>query len=334
MNQPFSEGILSLSSLKFRFRQFFTIFTYKNLIIGIPFAWLIIFFALPFVIVLKISFAELARAMPPYTDLFDLEEGVLSIYIHFSNYIRLLQDGLYGEVEGGLFALLKEVFTENLYLKSYLHSLAMALYTTVLCILIGYPLAWAVANSHASVRNILLLLIILPSWTSFLVRIYAVMGIISDNGFLNNALIYIGVIDEPLKILRTNAAVLIGMVYAYLPFMILPIYNAMIKLDYTCIEAAQDLGAKPFTIFRRVMFPLTRGGIIAGSMLVFIPTVGEYVIPELLGASNNLLIGGVLSLEFFNNRDWPMAATLAVVMLLILIVPIIAFHRFQRRNLS
>lgn len=309
-------------------------FTAKRFIIAVPYLWLLIFFALPFIIVFKISFAEIARQMPPYTSLFEYEDGLLTLNIYISNFQRLFLDGLSDDFGGTLLTLFKEVTEENLYLKSYIHSLKMAFLTTVFCALIGYPLAWAIAHSKPSSRNILLLLVILPSWTSFLIRIYALIGILSDNGILNNILISIGIIDEPLKIMRTNLAVLIGMVYAYLPFMVLPIYNAIIKLDYTCVEAAQDLGAKPFTIFRKIMLPLTMSGVIAGSMLVFIPTVGEYVIPELLGASDNLLIGGVLSLEFFNNRDWPMASALAVVMLLILIVPIIAFHRYQRRNLS
>ncbi|WP_245711065.1 ABC transporter permease subunit [Thorsellia anophelis] len=306
----------------------------RRLVIGIPYLWLLIFFALPFFIVFKISFAEYARSLPPYTSLFEFEDGGMTINIYFNNFKRLFLDGLSSEPAENYWQLLKDVFEQNLYLKSYLHSLSMALYTTVLCILVGYPLAWAIAHSKPSSRNILLLLVILPSWTSFLIRIYALMGILSDKGILNNTLLWLGVIDEPIAILRTNTAVLTGMVYAYLPFMVLPIYNAIIKLDYTCVEAAQDLGAKPFTIFRRVMFPLTLNGVIAGSMLVFIPTVGEYVIPELLGASDNLLIGGVLSLEFFNNRDWPMASALAVIMLIILIVPIIAFHRYQRRSLA
>lgn len=310
------------------------LFQPKRLIIGIPYLWLLIFFALPFFIVFKISFAEFARSLPPYSSLFEFDEEVMTINFYYGNFQRLFLDGLSSEPSESISQLIKEIFEQNLYLKSYIHSLKMALYTTLLCALVGYPLAWAIAHSKPSSRNILLLLVILPSWTSFLIRIYALMGILSDKGILNNTLLWLGVIDEPLAILRTNTAVLIGMVYAYLPFMVLPIFNAIIKLDYTCIEAAQDLGARPFTIFRRVMLPLTLGGVIAGSMLVFIPTVGEYVIPELLGASDNLLIGGVLSLEFFNNRDWPMASALAVVMLLILIVPIIAFHRYQRRSIS
>jgi len=199
---------------------------------------------------------------------------------------------------------------------------------------VGYPLAWAVAQSPASVRNILLLLVILPSWTSFLVRVYAWMGLLNSNGILNRFLMWLGVIDHPLAILYTNTAVYIGIVYCYLPFMVLPIYTALTRIDYSLVEASLDLGARPLKTFFSVIVPLTKNGIIAGSMLVFIPAVGEYVIPELLGGPDSIMIGRILWQEFFNNRDWPVASALAVIILLILILPIIWFHKHQNKTLE
>lgn len=202
----------------------------------------------------------------------------------------------------------------------------------MLCLIIGYPLAWAVAHSQPSTRNILLLLVILPSWTSFLIRVYAWMGILKNNGILNNFLLWLGVIDEPLIILHTNLAVYIGIVYSYLPFMVLPIYTALTRLDYSLVEASLDLGARPLKTFFHVIVPLTKGGIIAGSMLVFIPAVGEYVIPELLGGPDSIMIGRILWQEFFNNSDWPVASAVATIMLLLLIVPIMWFHKHQNKS--
>ncbi|MDT8820813.1 putrescine ABC transporter permease PotH, partial [Klebsiella pneumoniae] len=198
----------------------------------------------------------------------------------------------------------------------------------------GYPLAWAVAHSKPSTRNILLLLVILPSWTSFLIRVYAWMGLLKSNGVLNNFLLWLGVIDQPLEILHTNLAVYIGIVYAYLPFMVLPIYTALTRIDYSLVEASLDLGARPLKTFFQVIVPLTKGGIIAGSMLVFIPAVGEFVIPELLGGPDSIMIGRVLWQEFFNNRDWPVASAVAIVMLLLLIVPIMWFHKHQQKQMG
>ncbi len=210
----------------------------------------------------------------------------------------------------------------------------MAAISTICCLLIGYPLAWAVAHSKPSTRNILLLLVILPSWTSFLIRVYAWMGILKNNGVLNNFLLWLGVIDQPLTILHTNLAVYIGIVYAYVPFMVLPIYTALIRIDYSLVEAALDLGARPLKTFFTVIVPLTKGGIIAGSMLVFIPAVGEFVIPELLGGPDSIMIGRVLWQEFFNNRDWPVASAVAIIMLLLLIVPIMWFHKHQQKSVG
>lgn len=284
----------------------------RRLVIALPYCWLILLFLLPFLIVFKISLADMARSIPPYTDLLFWEDNELTVKLNFANFLHLTADPLYVE--------------------AYLQSLKVAAISTLCCLLTGYPLAWAIAHSRPSTRNILLLLVILPSWTSFLIRVYAWMGILKENGLLNNFLLWLGIIDHPFTILYTNLAVYIGIVYAYLPFMVLPIYTALIRLDYSLVEAAQDLGARPFKTFFNVIVPLTRGGIIAGSMLVFIPAVGEFVIPELLGGPDNIMIGRVLWQEFFSNRDWPVASAVAVTMLVLLIVPIIWFHKHQNKT--
>lgn len=224
--------------------------------------------------------------------------------------------------------------SDSIYFYSYLQSIRIALISTVFCILIGYPLAWAISRCSSSNRNILLLLILLPSWTSFLIRIYAWTTILRNNGLLNSFLMYLGLIDQPLAIMNTNLAVYIGIVYVYLPFVVLPIYNSLIKIDQMLIEAAADLGCKPFKTFFSVILPLTKSGVIAGAMLVFIPVVGEYVIPELLGGSDTNMIGKVLWDEFFRNRDWPIASAVASVMLLILIVPIYYFNKQQNKEME
>lgn len=286
----------------------------RKLVIALPYLWLICLFLLPFLTVFKISFAEMARAIPPFTDLVTWADDKLDIALNFANYFQL--------------------FDDPLYVDAYLQSLQIAAVSTLCCLLIGYPLAWAVAHSSSSTRNILLLLVILPSWTSFLIRVYAWMGILKENGVLNNVLLWLGVIDHPLIILHTNTAVYIGVVYSYLPFMVLPIYTALTRIDYSLVEAALDLGARPMKTFFKIIVPLTKGGIIAGSMLVFIPAVGEFVIPELLGGPDSIMIGRVLWQEFFNNRDWPVASAVAILMLLLLIVPIILFHKYQNKELG
>ncbi|QHM70435.1 putrescine ABC transporter permease PotH [Mixta intestinalis] len=286
----------------------------RKLAIALPYLWLVLFFLLPFLIVLKISFAEIARAIPPYSELISWADDQLTLVFNLGNYLQLTDDPLY--------------------IDAYLQSLKVAAISTLICLAIGYPLAWAVAHSPASLRNILLLLVILPSWTSFLVRVYAWMGLLNSNGILNRFLLWLGVIDHPLAILYTNTAVYIGIVYCYLPFMVLPIYTALTRIDYSLVEAALDLGARPLKTFFSVIVPLTKNGIIAGSMLVFIPAVGEYVIPELLGGPDSIMIGRILWQEFFNNRDWPVASALAVIILLILILPIIWFHKHQNKTLE
>ncbi|WP_371820184.1 ABC transporter permease subunit [Verticiella alkaliphila] len=279
-----------------------------------PYVWLIFFFLLPFLLVLKISFSGLQFGIPPYTPLLEFQDEVLTIALQLRGYILL--------------------FTDNLYIATYLSSLKMAAVTTVLCILIGYPLAYCIARSDPRTRTLLLFAVILPFWTSLLLRVYAWIGILRNDGLLNNLLMWLGMTDAPLEIYRTDIAVYIGLVYAYLPFFILPLYAHLVKLDGRLLEAAYDLGAKPWKAFVTITLPLSRAGIIAGAMLVFIPTVGEYVIPELLGGADTLMIGRVLWTEFANNSDWPMAAAVACVMVLLLLVPLAFFQHSQVRVLE
>ncbi|VXB53355.1 putrescine transporter subunit: membrane component of ABC superfamily [Pseudomonas sp. 8BK] len=286
----------------------------RHLVIGVPFLWLFLFFMLPFFIVLKISFAEADVAIPPYTDVYSWAENKLTLIINLGNYIFLSEDALY--------------------LAAYLGSLKMATISTLLCLVIGFPMAYAIARADKDKQMVLLLLIMMPTWTAILIRVYAWMGILSNNGLLNGFLMWLGLINEPLQILNTNLAVYIGIVYSYLPFMILPLFANLVKHDQSLLEAASDLGSSTFNSFWKITVPLAKNGIIAGCMLVFIPVVGEFVIPELLGGPETLMIGKVLWQEFFNNRDWPVASALAVVMLAILIVPIILFNRNQAKEME
>ena len=288
--------------------------TGRHAVIGVPFLWLFLFFLLPFAIVLKISLAEADVAIPPYTEIFAYADQQLQVLLNLGNYLMLTDDPLY--------------------IDAYLGSLKMAFISTLICLLVGYPMAYAIARSSQSSQTVLLLLIMMPTWTAILIRVYAWMGILSNNGLLNSVLMGLGLISEPLTILNTNIAVYIGIVYSYLPFMILPLYANLVKHDPSLLEAASDLGARNFTSFWKITVPLSKNGIIAGCMLVFIPAVGEFVIPELLGGPETLMIGKVLWQEFFNNRDWPVASALAVVMLAILIIPIVLFNRSQAKELE
>ena len=286
----------------------------RQLVIGVPFIWLFLFFMLPFFIVLKISFAEADVAIPPYTEIYSYLDQKVQLLLNLSNYAMLAGD--------------------ELYIAAYLGSLKMALISTILCLLIGYPMAYAIASARKEMQTVLVLLIMMPTWTAILIRVYAWMGILSNNGLLNGFLMTMGWIDQPLQILNTNLAVYIGVVYSYLPFMILPLYANLVKHDNSLLEAASDLGSSTFNSFWKITIPLSKNGIVAGCMLVFIPVVGEFVIPELLGGPETLMIGKVLWQEFFNNRDWPVASALAVVMLAILIVPIILFNRSQAKEME
>ncbi len=288
--------------------------TGRQLVIGVPFFWLLLFFLLPFAIVLKISFASAAVAIPPYTEVLQYLDQQLQIVLNLGNYLFLAEDALY--------------------LDAYLGSLKIAAISTLLCLLLGYPMAYAIARAPRERQMVYLLLIMMPTWTALLIRVYAWMGILGNNGLLNGALQGLGLIDAPLQILNTDLAVYIGIVYAYLPFMVLPLYANLVKHDQSLLEAAADLGSRPVASFWKITVPLSKNGIVAGCMLVFIPAVGEFVIPELLGGPQTLMIGKVLWQEFFNNRDWPVAAALAVIMLVLLIVPIVLFNRNQARELE
>ncbi|MCW0390479.1 Putrescine transport system permease protein PotH [Xanthomonas sacchari] len=284
------------------------------LVIAAPYLWLLLFFAIPFLIVLRISFAEQAIRSPPYSELLEVRDGVLTLKLTLQNYLALLRD--------------------HQYIEAYWGSIKIAGISTVLTLLIGYPMAYAIARLSPSARNIAMMLVVLPSWTSFLIRVYAWIGILDSNGVLNRALLALGVIDAPLHILYTPVAAYIGIVYCYLPFMVLPLYATLVKLDQRLLEAAYDLGAPPWKAFLTVTLPLSRPGIVAGCMLVMIPAVGEFVIPEMLGGPDTLMIGRVLWGEFFNNRDWPTASAVAIAMLALLMVPILIFNRYQQRQLE
>ncbi|MGO3055972.1 ABC transporter permease subunit [Halomonas sp. AOP43-A1-21] len=286
----------------------------RRAVIAFPLVWLLLFFLLPFALVLKISLSQGAVAIPPYGPLLEYADQTLHVFLNLGNYLFLLSD--------------------SLYVAAYWGSVKTAFIATVACLLLGYPMAYAMARAPARWQLILLLLVMLPSWTSFLIRVYAWMGILSNSGLINNLLIGLGLIDTPLRMMNTQFAVVIGIVYAYLPFMVLPLYAHLTRLDNSLLEAASDLGSRKINTFIKVTLPLSMGGIIAGSMLVFIPAVGEFVIPELLGGPDTLMIGKVLWEEFFLNRDWPVASALAMVMLLMLLIPIVWFHRYQSRELE
>jgi len=284
----------------------------RSLVIAAPFAWLIVFFLIPFILVLKISFSTTEVAIPPYAPLVTWADGAIQITLHTGNF-----DYLFSDWE---------------YVAAYLSSVRNAAVTAFVCLLIGYPMAYCIARSRPEWRSALLMLIVMPFWTSFLIRVYAWIGILKQNGLLNNLLLWLGIIDQPLEIMNTQTAVYIGMIYAYLPFMILPLYSTLEKLDTSLLEAASDLGAKPLRTFWSVTLPLSMPGILAGSLLVFIPAVGEFVIPSLLGGPDTLMIGTVLWNEFFSNRDWPVAATVAVALIVLLVVPLILLQRAQERQ--
>ena len=286
-------------------------------LIAIPYFWLLALFLIPFLIVMKISLSDAALARPPYMPQLDWSEGWAGIRAFFSEL----------DFENYLF-----LTTDDLYWKAYLSSLKIAAISTVLTLMVGYPMAYAMARADESWRPTLLMLIILPFWTSFLIRVYAWIGILSTEGYLNQLLLGLGLISDPLTILNTTTAVYIGVVYTYLPFMVLPIYSALDRMDDSLLEAAEDLGCTRLSAFWLITIPLSRPGIVAGCFLVFIPTLGEFVIPSLLGGSQTLMIGKVLWEEFFSNRDWPVASTVAVILLLLLIIPIVLFQRNEQKQ--
>ena len=284
---------------------------WRRLAVAVPYLWLLVFFLLPFVIILKISLADPVIAQPPFTPIFD-EQGNLSVSL----------DGF------------KFLLTDKLYAITYFKSVMLAASATILCLLLGFPMAFGIARSGPTTRSILLLLIILPFWISFLLRVYAWMGLLNNYGVINNILMWIGAIDQPIQFMYTDFAMLIGMTYSYLPFMVLPLYATLERMDLNLVDAAQDLGATRTGAFWDITWPLARPGVIAGCLLVFIPAMGEYVIPYLLGGGESLLIGRVLFDEFFVNRDWPLASSVAIVLLLILVVPIMLLQHYQARDVE
>ncbi|MCT8989917.1 ABC transporter permease subunit [Chelativorans sp. SCAU2101] len=288
----------------------------RRFLIAVPYLWLFVFFLVPFFIVFRISLSQPAIAMPPYTPIFELDAGLSSFVqalkeLSLDNYLFLLDDPLY--------------------VNAYLSSLLIAAVSTVFTLLVGYPVAYGMARAPTAIRPVLLMMVILPFWTSFLIRVYAWIGILKPEGLLNQFLLFLGVIDQPLVILNTTAAIIIGIVYSYLPFMVLPLYATLEKMDYALVEAAEDLGCTPLAAFWKITLPLSMPGVIAGSMLVFIPAVGEFVIPDLLGGSRTLMIGKTLWNEFFSNHDWPVSSAVAIVLLVVLVVPIAYFQRAQAR---
>jgi putrescine transport system permease protein len=283
------------------------------LIILPPLLFLIVFFLIPFAFAFKISLAETAPRVPPFTDIFSrTADGHLQLSVSLANFKYLLTDEVYGV--------------------AYLYSLKTAFFSTLICLALGYPMAYAISRASKTTQSILLLIIILPFWTSFLLRVYALEGIIRDGGILNTVLLRLGLISQPLKIMRTSVAVYLGIIYSYLPFMVLPLFATLEKLDNTLLEAAADLGSPPWRAFLDVTVPQSIPGVIAGSMLVFIPAVGEFVIPSLLGGPDNLMIGRVLWDEFFGNHDWPVASAVAIAFLLLLAGPIAIYQYYNVRQ--
>lgn len=280
----------------------------RTIAIALPYGFLLLFFMLPFVAVMKISVANQATQIPPYTDLISTENGLWKLHLNFGHY--------------------KAVLFDDLYIRAYFDSIIVAFNTTLICLLIGYPTAYYIARCERW-RNVLMMAVMLPFWTSYLIRVYAWIGILKDNGLLNNFLLTAHIIDEPLRLYHNNWGMYIGMVYSYLPYLILPLYAHLVKMDLTLLEAAHDLGAKPWKAFLSITLPLSMKGVIAGSLLVFIPAVGEYVIPELLGGSDSIMIGRVMWDDFFNNTDWPTASASACIMVALLLLPIALFQRLQ-----
>lgn len=286
---------------------------WRSVVISLPYSWMLVFFLIPFAIVFKISFADPIVGQPPFTALFDFKRDAENWLIATLDNYRFLTE-------------------DNLYWVSYLKSIKIAFISTLICLLIGYPVAYGIARAEPNTRNILLMLVILPFWTSFLLRVYAWIGLLGKNGLVNSLLLKIGLIDSPIQLLYSDAAVYLGIVYTYIPFMILPLYATLQKMDHDLLDAAADLGATPWQSFVNVTLPLSMPGVIAGCMLVFIPAIGEYVIPSLLGGIDSLMIGRTLFDEFFINRDWPLASAVATVLLLLLVVPIMLLQRSHQEQ--
>ena len=289
--------------------------------LGIPWFWLLLFFAVPFFILLRISVTDMGEGLNPFAPLIQHDAGHWSLHLKLSHYLTLLLDPDTG-------------WGDTLYIESYGLSIKYAFWTTVLCLFVGYPFAYFLARSEPRVRPLLLLMVMLPFWTSFLLRVYAWKGLLADQGIINNALIFLGLTPEPLQLLYNDVSMLVGMTYVYLPFMVLPLYANLVKLDERLLEAAQDLGATPWKSFWLITVPLSRSGIVAGSILVFIPCLGEFVIPSLLGGAENLMIGRVVWDEMFSSNNWPRASALSVVMIVGVVLPLAWFNQRLARKVE
>ena len=288
-------------------------------VLAVPWFWLLLFFAVPFFILLRISVTDMGEGLDPFAPLIESRNGQVMLHLKLANYVSLLKD-----TDTGWF--------QTLYTESYLLSLKYALWTTLLCLLAGYPFAYFLARSQPSVRPMLLLMVMLPFWTSFLLRVYAWKGLLTEQGIINHMLMALGLVQEPLQLLYNDVSMLIGMTYVYLPFMVLPLYANLVKLDGRLLEASQDLGATPWQTFWLVTVPLSRSGVVAGSMLVFIPCLGEFVIPSLLGGAENLMIGRVVWDEMFSSNNWPRASALAIVMIVGVVMPLAWYNQRVTRK--
>ena len=294
----------------------------RRFVIAVPYGWLLVFFVLPFLILLRISVTDMGNGVDPFAPLVEAASGSWKVMLRYENYASIFTDS--GQGAGFAAGL-----GNTIYMQAYKTSLKYALLTTLLCLLISYPFAYFLARSRPSIRPALLMLVMLPFWTSFLLRVYAWKGILDDQGVLNNLLLATGIIQEPLQMLYTDVSMLVGMTYVYCPFMILPLYANLVKMDFRLLEAAHDLGASAWKAFWLITVPLSKSGIIAGSMLVFIPAVGEFVIPSLLGGAENIMIGRVVWDEMFSSNNWPRAAALSVVMILLILVPLAFYYRYS-----
>lgn len=292
----------------------------KRFVIGVPFVWLLIFFLVPFLILLRISVTDMGNGVDPFAPLVQMADGILHIALKYQNYGSIFED----TNMSGLPAL-----GQTIYLEAFITSVKYACCTSLLCLFIGYPFAYFLARAKTTLQPALLMMVMLPFWTSFLLRVYAWKGILADQGVVNNLLIWSGIIQDPIQLLYSDVSMLVGMTYVYCPFMILPLYSTLVKMDFRLLEAAYDLGASPWKAFWLITVPLSKAGIIAGSMLVFIPCLGEFVIPSLLGGAENIMIGRVVWDEMFSSNNWPRAAALAIVMILFILVPMAIYNRYS-----
>ena len=291
----------------------------RSVVLSLPWFWLLLFFAVPFFILLRISVTDMGEGLDPFAPLIQSSNGQVMLHLKLANYLSLLKDTDTG-------------WLQTLYTESYVLSLKYALWTTLMCLLVGYPFAYFLARSRPAVRPMLLLMVMLPFWTSFLLRVYAWKGLLTEQGIINHLLIALGLVNEPMQLLYNDVSMLIGMTYVYLPFMVLPLYANLVKLDGRLLEASQDLGATPWQTFWLVTVPLSRSGVVAGSMLVFIPCLGEFVIPSLLGGAENLMIGRVVWDEMFSSNNWPRASALSIVMIVGVIMPLAWYNQRVMRK--